>query len=237
MAILGLAQTNKIENHNKKKIITSAIEHKCVLNSAHHAAKVFGLELVICPVSESGRVDIDFLAQNIDEETLLVSIKRVIKLQALESKTSLKSVIKQSINKAVKLASDLFVNRKEARTAIKLTAEEKKARKERQVTRYGREYREGLHAQIKEMKRNMEIVEAKKDAFRNYKRFVDQIDRDLLLKIDRLSVLSRNLRLHRQFLFHQLNLKFHQSSFSRLVSFLVSHHAYLRHGGRRLVDR
>ncbi len=105
--------------------------------------------------------------------------KRVIKLQALESKTSLKSVIKQSINKAVKLASDLFVNRKEARTAIKLTAEEKKARKERQVTRYGREYREGLHAQIKEMKRNMEIVEAKKDAFRNYKRFVDQIDRDL----------------------------------------------------------
>ena len=73
--------------------------------------------------------------------------KRVIKLQALESKTSLKSVIKQSINKAVKLASDLFVNRKEARTAIKLTAEEKKARKERQVTRYGREYREGLHAQ------------------------------------------------------------------------------------------
>ena len=29
------------------------------------------------------------------------------------------------------------------------------------------------------MKRNMEIVEAKKDAFRNYKRFVDQIDRDL----------------------------------------------------------
>lgn len=105
--------------------------------------------------------------------------KRVTKLQTLESKTSLKSAIKQSISKAVELASDLLMNRKEARAVTKLTAEEKKARKERQVTRYGRNYREGLHAQIKEMKRNMELVEAKKDAFRNYKSFVDQIDRDL----------------------------------------------------------
>ena len=105
--------------------------------------------------------------------------KRVIKLQALESKTSLKSAIQQSISKAVKLASDLLANRKEARVATKLTAEEKKVRKERQVMRYGRDYREGLHYQIKEMKHNMELVEAKKDAFRNYKSFVDTIDRDL----------------------------------------------------------
>ena len=105
--------------------------------------------------------------------------KRVIKLQALESKTSLKSAIKQSISMAVKLASDLLANRKEARAITKLTAEEKKVRKERQASRYGRNYRKGLHAQIKEMKRNMELVETKKDAFRNYKSFVDTIDRDL----------------------------------------------------------
>ncbi len=105
--------------------------------------------------------------------------RHVIKLQALESKTSLKSAIKQSISKATKLASGLLINRKETRAAIKLTAKEKKARKERQATRYGRNYREGLHTQIKEMKRNIELVEAKKDAFRNYKSFVDAINRDL----------------------------------------------------------
>lgn len=105
--------------------------------------------------------------------------KRVAKLQALEAKTSLKSAIKQSIGKVVKLAADLLVNRKEVKAVLRLTAEEKQARKERQTIRYGRNYREGLHAQIKEMKRNMALVEAKKDAFRNYKSFVDQIDRDL----------------------------------------------------------
>jgi uncharacterized protein (UPF0335 family) len=105
--------------------------------------------------------------------------KRVAKLQALEAKTSLKSAIKQSISKVVKLASDLFINRKEVKAVLRLTTEEKQARKERQAIRYGRNYREGLHTEIKEMKHNMALVEAKKDAFRNYKSFVDTIERKL----------------------------------------------------------
>ncbi|AEP09573.1 MobQ family relaxase [Micavibrio aeruginosavorus] len=105
--------------------------------------------------------------------------RRVEKLQALETKTSLKAAIRQSIASVVKLAADLLVNRKAARAAINITAEEKQARKERQNIRYGRTYREGLHHQIREMKQNMAIVEAKKEDFYRYKSFVDSIEKEL----------------------------------------------------------
>lgn len=105
--------------------------------------------------------------------------RRVEKLQALETKTSLKEAIKQSIASVAKLAADLLTTRKEARSSLKLTTEEKHARTERQITRYGRSYREGLHSQIKEMKQNMALVEAKKEDFRRYKSFVDSIDREI----------------------------------------------------------
>lgn len=91
--------------------------------------------------------------------------KRMEKLQALETKTSLKSAIKQSIASAVKLAIDLITNRKEAKAALRFTAEEKQARTERKLTRYGRDYREGLHNQIKAMKQNIAILEQKQKDF------------------------------------------------------------------------
>lgn len=106
--------------------------------------------------------------------------RRVEKLQALEAKTGLKAAIKQSVASVVKLAADLLVNRKATKAALTFTAKEKQARKERQIIRYGRSYREGLHYQIREMKQNMAIVEAKKEDFRRYQSFVDQIDRDLI---------------------------------------------------------
>ena len=105
--------------------------------------------------------------------------KRLEKLQQLESKTTLKSVIKETIASAVKLATDFLTRRLEVKTAIKLTAEEKHARTERQLTRYGRDYREGLHSQIKEMKQNIVILEQKQTDFRNYKSFVDKIDMEV----------------------------------------------------------
>ncbi|MCB9990714.1 MAG: MobA/MobL family protein [Rhodospirillales bacterium] len=105
--------------------------------------------------------------------------RRVEKLQALETKTSLKAAIRQSITSVARLAAGLLVNRKATRAALKLTAEEKQTRKERQTIRYGRSYRTGLHQQIKEMKQNMALVTTKKEDFRRYKSFVDQIDKEI----------------------------------------------------------
>jgi hypothetical protein len=134
--------------------------------------------------------------------------KRVAKLQALEAKTSLKSAIKQSIGKVVKLAADLLINRKEAKAFLSLTAKEKQARKERQAIRYGRNYREGLHAQIKDMKHHMALVEAKKDAFRNYKSFVDTIERQLD-KYPSITLSKEPDQPKRQITDKEINLKLH----------------------------
>lgn len=105
--------------------------------------------------------------------------RRVQKLQAIESKTSVTATIKQYIASAAELAAGLFINRSETRAALILSAAAKQARKERQFNRYGRRYRAGLHEQIKEMKRNIAIIEAKREDFRRYKSFVDTIDREL----------------------------------------------------------
>ena len=105
--------------------------------------------------------------------------KRLEKLQNLESKTSLKSVLRQSIASIAKFATDLLESRTKTRDSIKLSATEKQARKERQIARYGRSYREGLHSQIKEMKRNISILEQKQTEFRRYKGFVDKISTEI----------------------------------------------------------
>ena len=105
--------------------------------------------------------------------------RRVEKLQQIESKTSLKSAIKDTIKAAVKLAADLTVNRKQYKATQAFSKQERQARHERQIIRYGRKYRLGLHAQIKDMKSNMATVEAKKADFQRYKNFVDQIDREI----------------------------------------------------------
>ncbi len=57
----------------RKKIITSSIEHHAVLTVCEYMQK-FGYELVKVPVDRYGIVDLDFLNRAVDEHTLLVSI-------------------------------------------------------------------------------------------------------------------------------------------------------------------
>lgn len=135
--------------------------------------------------------------------------KRMEKLQALETKTSLKSAIKQSIASAVKLAIDLITNRKEAKAALRFTAEEKQARTERKLTRYGRDYREGLHNQIKAMKQNIAILEQKQKDFRNYKSFVDKIDMELKQHAPSITAPFKEKAPHKQTTDKEINLKLH----------------------------
>lgn len=71
LAILGIAQHT---NNPRRKIVTTAIEHKAVLAPGHHLEK-FGFELAILPVDKTGRVDQDAACKTIDENTVLVSIQ------------------------------------------------------------------------------------------------------------------------------------------------------------------
>jgi len=59
-----------------KKIITSKIEHKSVLEIFKHFEKE-GFEVIYLPVDQNGMIDLDKLKETIDKETILVSIMAV----------------------------------------------------------------------------------------------------------------------------------------------------------------
>lgn len=57
----------------RRKIITTAIEHPCVMNAAEYL-KAEGFPVVFLPVDSFGRVDLDALDRELGKDTLLVSV-------------------------------------------------------------------------------------------------------------------------------------------------------------------
>jgi cysteine desulfurase len=72
LAILGLAQAAR--NGTRKRIIISAIEHKCVIAAAAAASDLYGYTVKVAPVDCEGRVDGHWLQEELDDTVLLVSI-------------------------------------------------------------------------------------------------------------------------------------------------------------------
>ena len=70
LALQGTAFLNK---HEKKRIITSVIEHPAVLNTCHYLQSC-GFEVIYLPVDEDGFVAEESLKEHINRETALVSI-------------------------------------------------------------------------------------------------------------------------------------------------------------------
>ena len=73
-AIKGLCE--KFINSDRKKIITSSVEHSSVSQTLKWAEKK-GFEVVIIPVSSSGELDIDQFKKSLDKNTAFVSIMYV----------------------------------------------------------------------------------------------------------------------------------------------------------------
>lgn len=71
-AILGAAIAARATS--RKRIIVSAVEHKCVLAAGQAAHDLFGMTLEHAPVNSDGRIDLDWLNQNLDSDVLLVSV-------------------------------------------------------------------------------------------------------------------------------------------------------------------
>lgn len=74
LAILGLAKAGIAQD--RKHIITSAIEHKAVLEPCARLAEQ-GFDMTILPVTPGGVADLDALRDALRPETLLVSIMQV----------------------------------------------------------------------------------------------------------------------------------------------------------------
>jgi cysteine desulfurase len=74
IAILGLAAA--AEKVGRKHIVTTAIEHKAVLEPIEHLESI-GFEVAVLPVDTAGRVSVDDVALAIRPDTFLVSIMHV----------------------------------------------------------------------------------------------------------------------------------------------------------------
>ncbi len=76
IAIKGAAHRARHMGTNRRRIVTSAIEHKCVLQCVADVAE-HGFEPVILPVGRDGLLDPNQLAAALTQPTLLVSIMAV----------------------------------------------------------------------------------------------------------------------------------------------------------------
>jgi cysteine desulfurase len=70
LAIQGIARSNRCRG---RRIVVSAIEHKCVLNTALWLRKQ-GFEVDVVPVNRAGTIDLDALEKALGEQTALVSV-------------------------------------------------------------------------------------------------------------------------------------------------------------------
>ena len=71
LALFGLAYA---AGEGRRRIVTTAVEHKAVLGPCRALGKQ-GFDVVVLPVDEKGRIDLDAAEEAIDEDTLLVSVQ------------------------------------------------------------------------------------------------------------------------------------------------------------------
>ena len=74
LALLGLARRAPLD---RRRILVSAIEHKCVLAAARSLAEREGFAVEVVPVDGEGFVDLDALEKMVDETVLVVSVMAV----------------------------------------------------------------------------------------------------------------------------------------------------------------
>ena len=73
IAIIGTAAAAIHAGSDRRRILTSAIEHKCVLEASAHL-KCAGFKHDLIPVTSAGVVDLEALHGMLDEQVLLVSV-------------------------------------------------------------------------------------------------------------------------------------------------------------------
>ena len=75
MALLGLGR--RAAGGKRRRILVSAIEHKCVLAAARVLQEQFGFAVELIPVDAEGFVDVSALEETLDDDVLAVSIMAV----------------------------------------------------------------------------------------------------------------------------------------------------------------
>jgi cysteine desulfurase len=75
LAVLGLAR--RAANGKRKRVLLSAIEHKSILGLGRVLRDQLGFNICLLPVDHEGRVRLDVLADELDDDVFLVSVMAV----------------------------------------------------------------------------------------------------------------------------------------------------------------
>ncbi|PZQ45331.1 MAG: hypothetical protein DI551_07675 [Micavibrio aeruginosavorus] len=106
---------------------------------------------------------------------------RVQRLKLLSEKTSLPARVLSLVKSAISIAKSLIVVRTKDE-AVSLVRRADRARQaERQRARYGKIYRASIRERMTEMRENMEILQARKTQYYNYKQFVEMVEQRVKL--------------------------------------------------------
>ena len=95
-------------------------------------------------------------------------------------KTSFPEKLQKLIVDIVTKAKDFLFVRVEAQAQRQLSEGERVAREERQLARYGRTYRVGLHTQIHDMREKIDILQSREAECKKYQLFVAMIETEVL---------------------------------------------------------
>ncbi|MBL4864189.1 MAG: MobA/MobL family protein [Rhodobiaceae bacterium] len=141
----------------------------------------------------AGFSDIPLAEQINDLDQLIGRLDiKLAHFEVLAKHTSLSSLLKGSLGELVKLSVALISQRNDSQALTNLTKEERQQRSTRQLRRYGRTYREGIHIQLKSMRDNIEMLQLKRDGYQRYRGFVDQIDQSLKNHVVSIKVSASN---------------------------------------------
>jgi len=75
LALLGLGRHET--GGNRRRILVSAIEHKCILTIARILAEQYGYMIDLLPVDDEGRLSVSNLENKLDDDVLFVSVMAV----------------------------------------------------------------------------------------------------------------------------------------------------------------
>ncbi len=96
LALLGLAKRSQF-NDNKRRIILSATEHKCILEIGRILKDQFGYQVDHLPVDIEGRISISDLEDTLDDDVLAVSIMAVNnEIGTIQDITRISEVVRMS---------------------------------------------------------------------------------------------------------------------------------------------
>lgn len=106
---------------------------------------------------------------------------RVQRLKLLSQKTSLPIRVLSIVKSLISAAKSLIVVRTKDEAVRLVRTAEREAKAERQRARYGTTYRASIRERMTEMRENMEILQARKTQYYNYKSFVEMVEQRVKL--------------------------------------------------------